>query len=255
MGWMRATLHRFLSHWVVECPLFAVIFDIFVGQYRLGSLKYEIPEPLTTRAFRARWFLGRYEWFERSLIDRHLSTSAKVLELGGCLGVVSCYVNRKLDQPTFHKVFEANPALIPVLQRNKNLNQSSFLIEHAMISSHGQSTFFVADSVLDSSKYQKDGSGVQVPVKPISVVLSENQWADTLIMDIEGAEQDVFLSESADFSRIHLILLEMHERIIGIEAVRQISTRLSELGFEQADCAGQVEVWRRTRPRSAASHA
>jgi FkbM family methyltransferase len=253
MSRMRAGLHRFLSHWVVECPAFALLFDLFVREYRLGPLRFEIPARLAPRAFRSRWFLGRYEWFERTLIDRHVPGAAQVLEFGGCLGVVSCYINRRLDQPGRHKVFEANPTLIPVLQRNRELNQCSFTIEHGMISQREAATFYVAESVLDSSMYQAEGTGVTVPAKSIRAVLGENPWADTLIMDIEGAEQDVFLAGDADWSGIQLILLEMHASLIGAAAVTQISARLNELGFQPIDSLGQVEVWRRGQNQSPAA--
>ena len=65
---------------------------------------------------------------ERALIKRWLPNDLPVLEFGGGLGVVSCLVNRKLANPSRHVVVEADPGMISVLERNRNINGLNFTV-------------------------------------------------------------------------------------------------------------------------------
>jgi predicted O-methyltransferase YrrM len=48
-----------------------------------------------------------------------LRPEERVLELGGCLGVVSCSINTLLRDPSRHVVVEANPKLLAYLYENR----------------------------------------------------------------------------------------------------------------------------------------
>ena len=72
--------------------------------------------------------LDYYEGAELTLLRDFLLVDLSIIELGGSLGVVACRVNRRLKYPAQHWVIEANPDLIPVLQKNRLLNQCSFSV-------------------------------------------------------------------------------------------------------------------------------
>lgn len=59
---------------------------------------------------RGKFTADSYELPGRVLAKRYLSPMATVLELGGCIGVVSCVINRVLQQPRRHVVVEGNRA-------------------------------------------------------------------------------------------------------------------------------------------------
>jgi len=62
---------------------------------------------------------------------------AAVLELGGCLGVLSCTINKRLGDPTKHVVLEANPALIPYLRGNREINRAAFIVTNSVVFGSG----------------------------------------------------------------------------------------------------------------------
>ena len=86
-------------------------FDIRGGMYLTDGLTFEVPREHTTRQMRGRFAVDTYERPERTLVSKYLPPRATVLELGGCIGVVSCTVNRMLDRPDKHVVVEANRVL------------------------------------------------------------------------------------------------------------------------------------------------
>jgi hypothetical protein len=97
-------------------------FDLWCKRYRTEGLSFEIPREQTTRAMRGRFAFDTYELPERELIRKYLPSNARVLELGGGIGVVSCLTNSLLRDKHAHVVVEANPLLIPFLESNRDLN-------------------------------------------------------------------------------------------------------------------------------------
>ena len=77
-----------------------------------GSLKISYPKENTSFLFVASLFFGMSEEDEKQSIDKYLNPNAVVLELGGCLGIISCHINEKLINKKNHVVLEANPSLI-----------------------------------------------------------------------------------------------------------------------------------------------
>ena len=60
-----------------------------------GSLKISYPKENTSFLFVASLFFGMSEEDEKQSIDKYLNPNAVVLELGGCLGIISCYIKIK----------------------------------------------------------------------------------------------------------------------------------------------------------------
>ena len=107
------------------------LFDRLGGEYRLRGMRFIVLRELTRQGFRGPFLLGLYEMPERLLLH-HLPTDSTLLDLGGCLGVLSCLANRRLRNPAGHVVVEANPALIPVLTANRDRNGARFTVVHGM---------------------------------------------------------------------------------------------------------------------------
>lgn len=150
-----------------------------------------IPFDQTDLKFRGQFPINFYERQERKYLKQFLPPSATVLELGACLGVVSCITNRMLANPAQHVVVEANPDVIPVIQENKSRNNCSFHIEHCMLSNEPVNEFFIGKSLLTSSVRRQGIEKILVPGKTLSDL--EKQYGlsfDVLMMDIEGGELD-----------------------------------------------------------------
>jgi hypothetical protein len=74
-------------------PAIGFGFDLTGSIYRVGGCQFEIPVHLTDRNYRSAFVFGEYEAGERKLIRQYLRTDDRVIELGGCIGVLSCLVS------------------------------------------------------------------------------------------------------------------------------------------------------------------
>lgn len=224
-----------------------LLFDLFMrGEWRADGQRFEIPKSMTDRGFRGRFFLDNYEREERQLVVEYLPRDAAVLELGACLGVVSCITNSRLEQPSRHLVVEAHPRLIPTIERNRERNGSEFVVENALVSRTSEGTFFLHHLVVGGSAQRETGSEITVPVATVEELeLKYGIAFNALVMDIEGGELD-FLQENPDFlRRLDFVVIEVHDFIIGTERVNTCWSLLRAAGLERMATADASSVWGR----------
>jgi FkbM family methyltransferase len=218
-------------------------FDVCCGQYRTNGLTFDIPTKHSTRAMRGKFAADTYELPERQLILKHLPPDSRVLELGGCIGVVSCLTNSLLTDPHAHVVVEANPFLIPFLERNRDANGAKFSVENCVVSRATEAILSLAAD-MDSSKL--GDQGVTVPGRCCEDIEALYQLSfDTLIMDIEGAESEFIRDNIVLLKNMKLIVIEFHPSIIGVfetDALRQL---LLKCGLTKIDQKLTTEVYRR----------
>src|ERR1700722_14889072 len=106
----------------------------------IEGCKFAVGSPAISR--KNRFLFNHYETSERDAIRKYLNPKLPVIELGSAIGVISCLVNRRLVSPERHVAIEANPALIPVLQENRELNGCGFTVLHRAISYDGPEAAF-----------------------------------------------------------------------------------------------------------------
>jgi FkbM family methyltransferase len=218
-------------------------FDVFCGQYRTGGFTFEIPLKHTTRAMRGRFAADTYELPERQLILKHLTPDSRVLELGGCIGVVSCLVNSLLKDPLAHVVVEANPFLIPFLEKNRDVNGAEFSVEHCVVSRATEAVLSVAAD-MDSSK--AGHHGVAVPTCTCEDIEARYQLSfDTLVMDIEGAESEFIRDNIVLLKNMKLIVVEFHPSISGVFETYSLRQLILDCGLTKIDQKLTTEVYRR----------
>ncbi|GAA4848511.1 FkbM family methyltransferase [Algivirga pacifica] len=223
-------------------------FDQFTKEYKTENCTFHIPKELTTRTFRGNFPLGYYEKEERFYLKRYLPKDASVLELGGCIGVVSCTASKLLDDSRRHVVVEANPALIPWLKQNRDRNNLHFSIEHCLISESPLNDFYVNPSIVSSSNKKKVGEKIQVKGKTIQELEQHYQIQfDTLLMDIEGAEIHFLENNKSFLEQINLIMFEIHnfDGIMTDEEAKRCEELLSNAGLKKEVEEGYFQIWKR----------
>jgi len=136
-------------------PIVGLLYSILNNVYKTDGCRFYYPKNITSLGFRSRFFFDIYEIEERELIKKYISEGDRILELGGCIGVVSYIANRLLKDPHDHVVVEANPGLIPTLNKNKELNMCGFIIEHCIIGSSRYCDFFVHELIVGGSGERK----------------------------------------------------------------------------------------------------
>jgi FkbM family methyltransferase len=228
-------------------PLQGLIFDFMGGKFRVDGCEIEIPKNLTSRAYRACFFTGEYEAEELALVCEFVRAEDAVLELGACLGVVSCVTNKQLRNKTRHLAVEGNPRLIPVLRRNRELNQCGFLIENCAVSNKPEVTFFLHPVYVVGGTTQRESQySVQVPGRSWRELDATYGPFNTLIMDVEGSELDVLEDSLELIARYRLVIVELHGWAIGEEKIERCCDLLRAGGLRFVRRAGITEAWERS---------
>ena len=216
-------------------------------EYRSGDLAFVVPPELTTPETRGEFLLGRYESVERRFARKHIPADASVLELGGCLGIVACEVNRRLADPQRHVVFEPHPGIAAYLEANRDRNRCRFAIRRQIVAPSGPAAFYLCDPYVGGSSLLRPVDR-KIAVPTVTVAELERDTGlrfDALVVDIEGAEHAFFAENAALVGRARVVLVEFHPQIIGEESCEESRLRLRAAGLQPCDRQGSVEAWSR----------
>ena len=211
-------------------------FTLIEKTYKVEGLDLIIPFDLTNIKFRGQFPINFYEKQERRYLKQYLPKDACVLELGGCLGVVSCLTNRLLDNPAQHVVVEANPNVVPTIEANKRRNNCGFHIENCIVSNKLVNEFFIGKSILMSSNRRQSLQKISIPGKTVADLEQQYQLKfDTVIMDIEGGELDFLRENKEKLKELNTIFIEVHPHpeILSNEEVSECLEILENAGFER----------------------
>jgi FkbM family methyltransferase len=230
--------------------LFGAIFKHFYPNYEVENVRINTGKNLFPVSMQSRFFFKTYEQEEIALAKKYIHGSETILELGACIGVISCVTNKRLNKPDQHVVVEANPDLIPCLTQNRDVNNCSFRILNAVVSDKEKVAFYTYGSALAGSIVEKKNiNGDNNTFKKLQIdSCTPNQIErdtgvkfDTLIMDIEGGEIELIEKFKDWISSLHLLMIEFHPNIIGDgEKINRCRRTLEEYcGFEIADSIGQ----------------
>lgn len=180
----------------------------------------------------------KYESDERKLI-KNIPESANVLELGGCLGVISCLINKRLSNPSSHIVLEPNRSLIEVLQHNALNNKCSFQTFHGVLGNKNDKVLFaespnnIVRSQLNSRRMHRKWKNYEVD--SVTILQLETLFGvkfDTLVIDAEGAEFFIFdevLFVDECVNKFQTLMVEFHKQY---EKVIRIVEEMKKRGYK-----------------------
>jgi FkbM family methyltransferase len=205
----------------------------------VDGCKFSLDDPAVATEIKSAFLFGEYEKPEREAIRRFLDPSLPVVEFGGAVGVVSCLTNRRLSDSRRHVVVEANPALISLLRKNRDLNACGFEVLHRMVGYDGEqgdfyasrANFLTSSSVPSDSRREMDATEVKtISLRAILDVYGFERC--TLICDIEGGEADLVSSEADVLrERVPTLILELHEQALGRDRAGELLKEIERLGF------------------------
>ncbi len=179
-----------------------------------------------------RWIVnGTYEIGEISILKKRLSSADIVLEIGTGLGFLSTYCALKNGNNQIY-TYEANPDNVVIAQKVFNKNKvQPVMFNQILGETNGVIKFFVNDISKLASSIFKD-TGQEKLIEQVSINNVIHKLKPTyLIMDIEGAEYDIF--RIIDFQSIKKIQFELHPQLIGKEKTNIIFKILEKAGFLQ----------------------
>jgi FkbM family methyltransferase len=148
------------------------------------------PHPRIGTLVLAKIIRERYENDECRLIREHVPDGSNVVDLGAGIGFTSAFAARCVDGIQTHVAVEANPELIPVLRRTRELNECEFEIINAAYTTSGSSVRFErGQSLTRSSIYRaEEGSETVSPVTLRELIDTYDLSEFVLVADIEGTE-------------------------------------------------------------------
>lgn len=225
-----------------------IYFTFFKKVYKNSGLTIQVPFELTDYKFRGRFVLNTYEEEESRYLAKYLSPDAKVLELGSCLGYVSCLTNKLLKNKSNHLVLEANPKLVPWIQKNKEENNCSFSIENSIISHERKNAFYIHDLIVGGSAKRKTSN--KIDIEGVGFDDLRTKYGidfDTLVMDIEGGELDLLRNHSDGIADFNQIFMEVHPfaNILTKEEAQECEDILNSIGFEIIVRDGNFQIWKK----------
>ncbi|MEM0930222.1 MAG: FkbM family methyltransferase [Pseudomonadota bacterium] len=229
------------------------IVELLGDHVRLDGLKYSVDCPLISTAHKSTIFFGLHEIEERALARELIPADTPIVEFGGGLGVVSCLCNAKLTDRNAHVVVEANPQMVPVLERNKAINGAGFrVINRALaydsdlvqMDVHAE---FVASSLITNDHDQT----VDVQSTTLANVLDGAGFETVgIVCDIEGLESDLIEREILGNRAVKYLLAEMHPQFIGQDTVDTLLTKLRSDGFHLVQQMGDVVFLERNQQQA-----
>lgn len=225
-------------------PVVGFGFDLTGAIYRVDGCRFEIPVHLTDRNYLSAFVFNEYEAGERKLIRQFLRADDRVIELGGCIGVMSCLVNSRLISRAHHLVVEANPELIPLLKYHRHINGACFEIEECAVSTEPEVTFSVHRLMTHSGIFtQNDSRQITVRGRSLAELHDSHGPFNALLIDIEGSELDVLRSSSDLLLEYRLVIIEFHKEQLGIDGLEECRGLLTSVGLKRSAVIQSVEAW------------
>jgi FkbM family methyltransferase len=214
--------------------------ELMGNQAWMNGCRFDLSSPVIGTPQKAGFLLGNYERDERTalgFIPRDVGLP--IVEFGGSIGVMACVSQLYFGKPPTHVVVEANPAVIPVLKRNRDLNQGHFeVIVAALAYGASEISFHVHPKFVSSSLHALAGQTTEVVVPTINLqtLLEQHGIHGQIILfcDVEGAELDL-VEHELDLlqSRVKYFGLEVHPHLTDSESVTEMLNQLQTAGFRQ----------------------
>ncbi|HBS48885.1 MAG TPA: FkbM family methyltransferase [Rhodobacteraceae bacterium] len=186
---------------------------------------------LVPKTVRNGVFTGQYEAVEAEMVRASVKPGDRVMEVGTGSGFVSVLAAKIVGAENVTS-FEANPAMEPLIRRTYEANGIAPTLKMKAVTLNGAPlTFFAADNLVSSSKFDRQLEGREVSVE--SVAFQETLKAlkpSVIIMDVEGAE--IELLTGVDLAGVTRIIVETHPQITGEASVDALLAHLNAQGFE-----------------------
>lgn len=229
--------------------------------YTLDGVSFLVPagSPPGERRSLAK---GRYEAPERALVSKYLPADLPTIELGGCYGIVSNTIRRKLNSDVMQVVVEANPALISTCAYN--LSQAGALDKTRLInaalgySDDGQVTFVLGSGHHNSHVSKSAGAEAKtVTVGTVSVAGLAKTYIEgtafNLVCDIEGAELALLRNEQSTLKHCQCLICEVHPDVFEAEgsSLDEVKSMIEQAGLEIVEQQENVIAAIRTSPKPA----
>lgn len=227
--------------WLSDSHLLGRLVELTGNRWTIHGVQVELKNPFIDTKLKGRFVKGTYEREECRLVRGYLPPDMPVVELGACIGVLSCLTNKRLHNPRRHVAVEANPNLLPTLHRNRELNGCSFEVLHAALAYDvAEAEFYLHHNFLGGSARIRSKRVVRCPAITLEDIARRSGFERfNLIADIEGTEVELVQREGDCLKRhVEWFILETHPLFVGKDGVAATLARLRDLGFRPVEQRG-----------------
>ena len=189
---------------------------------------------------------GLYEAPEREAVRKYMQPNWGVVELGACIGVVSCVTNKLLRNPAAHVVIELNPMAVPHLIANRQRNNCSFKVLNCALAYDANQVSLSPHLEFWGNFLHQAGTRppVSVPVTQLERILNDEGFDEfAVICDVEGQEIELLKHEMETLRKASLIIMELHPHMIGGENSEMILSALAQEGFQVERQSANIVVF------------
>tara|TARA_Y100000593_G_C4284060_1_gene324395 strand:- start:125 stop:832 length:708 start_codon:yes stop_codon:yes gene_type:complete len=221
--------------------------------YKAYGLTIKAQYGLLNRDLERRLEREVWEKEEISAIQ-HIPKESVVLELGGCIGITANLLNKHLSNPQNHVVVEPNPELTPTMLRVRDDNKSQFKMRNCLVGlSSGSETFSLHPNHIMGGRLGGVANWKNIQVEKLTIQELEEIYDlkfDCLIMDVEGAEYDLFLDvdgwlKGDYFTKFNSIMIEFHNTGAEISRCKQIMDAIQSAGYTNTDLGDGVRLFKK----------
>ena len=222
------------------------------GDFVHRDLRLTIPHSVK-RDVRHMIVSGDYENEEFDLVSKWVPPSRPVIELGGCLGVVSAHLRRTLDPDQTLIVVEANPNIVGTCEANARRpspTSPTQVICGAVAYGVDEVAFHLRRNLHVSRIAYDTGKANHVcPAFTLAGLAGRLPAAAefTLVCDIEGGEFDLFRREQEALALCNLAIVETHPAMFddAPDQVDELVNNAARAGLKIVDSIGDVIVLKR----------
>jgi len=233
------------------------VIGMLQNQIKVGKYRFSVESPRITDKTRMEIFYRRYEMNEIQLLRKYFRTPMDTIELGGSLGVLSCFAIEQAQGRHFITA-EADPELFQVMYKNikNNFPEKGVVMLNVGITGKSISEITFAIPLIGTQGGSVEGSLVSSPslkqivvkARRLSDILEEYNIGEyRLSCDIEGSEVSILIDDPNSLRNCRQIIIELHDCQYGDRkwTIAEIADLICRQGFRQQDQAGAVHVFER----------
>tara|TARA_B100000795_G_C22686756_1_gene393961 strand:- start:34 stop:777 length:744 start_codon:yes stop_codon:yes gene_type:complete len=211
--------------------LFGFFHKKFIKRFYYKKFSFNLDDYDIPLANYASFLFKTYEYNDKKLVEKNISTKNRCLIIGGGLGFIAtiCYHLSKKKV----LVFEINKDIIKSLKENLHFNKCEFeVIENNLTldKKNDYENFYISKDFLGSSKYIKTENLQKIKNITKHEIVDFNEY-NTLIIDGEGVEEH-FINNLDEIPNIKYLIFEFHHNIFDDEQKNILFTVLKRKNFK-----------------------
>lgn len=162
---------------------FGFIHKYFIKEFNYKNFKFFLKIKNISLSSHSSFFFKTYEYNDRKLVEKNISSKNKCIIIGGGLGFIPTIAFHKSKNKIL--VFEINKLIIKNLRKNLIINNCKFILynRNLVLRIKKKTTkYFTGNNFLSTSQYYKKGKVEKVNNIHINKIKNFKKF-NTLIMD------------------------------------------------------------------------